>query len=182
MALTPGRERLLACHPENFLHSLHPKLQPIASMKLLRLAFIAALATAASALAQNASLTADQTTLAPAGGVVALTASVSYDGEPGAVGWSIALPANWSLVSVSGPNVPAIAPESGSTGTLEFAYTAVPSQRAEFVVQVRYPAGTTSGTATPTVLVRSGGRLATVGPAAVTFRAPDANTARKSKN
>src|SRR5215217_2782823 len=95
---------------------------------------------ASMAFAQTAALSSDTTTLAPGGGTVTFTATVNYDATPGALGWSIALPADWTLVDVTGPSVPAIAPEPGSAGTLEFAYTAVPAQRAEFSVQVRYPA------------------------------------------
>jgi len=135
-------------------------------MKHLRFALLTLLASA-SALAQSATLASDTTILSNAGGNVALTAAVNYDGEPGAIGWSIELPADWSLVSVGGPNVPAIAPEAGTTGTLEFAYTAVPTQRAEFTVVVRYPANAKTTTATSTVLVRAGGKLNTVTTQAV---------------
>jgi hypothetical protein len=85
------------------------------------------------------------------------------------VGWSIALPADWTLVSVGGANVPEIAPEAGTTGTLEFAYTSAPAGRAEFSVIVKYPAGVKSAKATPTVLVRTAGKLATLNPTAVEF-------------
>lgn len=133
-------------------------------MKSLRLAFALLVCSFASAFAQTASLTADTTVLSPAGGTVSFTATVSYDGEPGAVGWSIALPADWSLVSVSGADVPAIAPEAGTTGTLEFAYTSVPAQRASFVITVKYPANAPTTSATPTVLVRANGKLSTLAP------------------
>jgi len=122
------------------------------------------------AFAQNATLSSDTTALVRSGGTVTLTATADYDATPGALGWSIALPADWTLVSVSGPNVPAIAPEPGSAGTLEFAYTSVPAQRAEFSVQVHYPANASAIKATPTVLVRSGGKLITLTPPAVEFR------------
>ena len=69
-----------------------------------------------------------------------LRATAEYQGEPGALGWALALPADWSLVAINGPQAPAIAPAVGSTGTLEFAYTDVPAKRAEFAVIVRYPA------------------------------------------
>lgn len=151
-------------------------------MKYLRLAIVAALCTAASAFAQNAILTANTTTLVPSGGSVVLTATANYDGEPGALGWAIALPANWTLESVSGPNLPAISPEVGTTGTLEFAFTNVPPQRAEFTVIVRYPAGASSATATPTVLLRGGGKLTTLKPAAIQMRTPDSGPPQRSRN
>ena len=58
------------------------------------------LGAATAAFAQTASLKADSTALAAGGGSVALTASVSYDGQPAALGWEIALPTDWTLVSV----------------------------------------------------------------------------------
>jgi hypothetical protein len=151
-------------------------------MNKLRCLLAAAFLAASSALAQNAALTADQTALAPAGGMVMLTATASYEGEPGALGWSIALPADWSLVSISGPNVPAIAPEPGASGTLEFAFTSVPAGRAEFSVVVKYPANTSAATATPKVLVRSGGKLATLTPAPVQLRGSLPATPQKSRD
>jgi hypothetical protein len=150
-------------------------------MKLLCTASISVLVLMTSAFAQTASLTADQTALAPAGGTIALTATVNYEGEPGAVGWSIALPAEWSLMSVAGPNVPAIKPEAGSTGTLEFAYTNVPANRAEFSVMVRYPANATTAVARPTVIVRAGGKLNTLTPPAVELRA-GATSGQRARN
>lgn len=137
---------------------------------------------ASLARAQTASLAASQTTLSPGGGTVVLTASANYEDEPGALGWAIALPADWTLVSVAGPHAPQIAPQNGSTGTLEFAYTAVPAQRAEFSVTVRYPANAANAAATPTVIVRRGGKLATLAPAPVQLRAADSATLRKSKD
>ena len=151
-------------------------------MNKLRCLLAAALFAAASAFAQNAALTADQTNLAPAGGTVMLTASASYEGELGALGWSIALPADWSLVSISGPNVPAIAPEPGASGTLEFAFTSVPAGRAEFSVLVKYPANAQAATATPKVLLRSGGKLATLSPAPVQLRGRAPTTVQKSRD
>ena len=127
------------------------------------------LLTAGAAFAQNATLQADATALAPAGGQVTLTASVSYDGQPSALGWAIALPGDWTLVSVAGANVPEVSPAVGSTGALEFAYTAAPAAKAEFSVVVRYPAGTAIAKAVPTVLVRANGKLATLSPAPIEF-------------
>lgn len=151
-------------------------------MKLTRFVALALFAAATSAWAQNAVLTANTTRLAPSGGTVVLTASANYAGEPGALGWEVALPANWSLESVSGANVPQIAPQAGTTGTLEFAYTTVPSQRAEFVMIVRYPAGATTATAKPTVLLRDAGKLTTLKPATIELRTDEAARAQRSRN
>ena len=140
-------------------------------MNYLRFAFVALFCSAAAAFAQTATLSADSNRLAASGGQIVLTATVSYEGEPGALGWAIELPANWSLVSVVGPDAPSVAPSAGTTGTLEFAYTSVPANRAAFSVVVSYPAGAAAANATPTVLVRSAGKLATLKPTAVTFQA-----------
>lgn len=152
-------------------------------MKTIRFLLAGAAAIAASvAFAQNASLSSDTSVMAQSGGTLVLRATADYEGEPGALGWSIVLPADWSLVAVNGPHAPNIAPEAGSTGTLEFAYTTVPAARAEFAVIVRYPANASSTQATPTVLVRSGGKLTTLTPAPVRIRGLDIKTLRRSEN
>lgn len=137
-------------------------------MKTLRFALLS-IVLAATAFAQSASLKANGTKLAADGGTVQLTASVNYDGEPGAIGWSIALPPDWKLAGISGPNVPTVAPEVGSTGTLEFAFSAIPTGRVEFSILVTYPSGTATAKAAPTVLVRKDGKLTTLTPAPVEF-------------
>lgn len=116
-----------------------------------------------------ASLSAEDTALVPGGGSVALTATVTYGEQPGALGWSIVLPADWSLVSVAGANIPGIVPEAGNSGTLEFAYFTIPANRAEFKLVVRYPAGATAAKAAATVLIRANGKLVTLEPAPVDF-------------
>jgi hypothetical protein len=152
-------------------------------MKTFRLLLAASATLAASwAFAQSASLTSDTTVLAQSGGTLVLRATAEYMGEPGALGWAIALPADWSLVAINGPQAPAVAPEAGSTGTLEFAFTAVPAGRAEFSVIVRYPANAPSTQATPTVLVRSGGKLTTLTPAPVELRGVEAGATAKRTN
>jgi hypothetical protein len=99
-----------------------------------------------------------------------LRAVAAYEGTPGALGWEVVLPADWSLVAINGPQVPNIAPEAGSTGTLEFAYAAIPANRAEFSIIVRYPGNAPSVRATSTVLLRSGGKLTTLKPEPVVMR------------
>ena len=140
-------------------------------VSLLRALVVLALVFGATALglAQSAVLTAETKALAAGGGTVTLAATANYEGQPGALGWSIALPADWFLVSVSGPNPPGIAPEAGSAGTLEFAYFAIPANRAEFKFVVRYPPGAATAKATPTVLIRANGKLVTLEPAAMAF-------------
>ena len=131
-------------------------------------------ALTSNVVAQTASVSVDNPNLAPGGGGVVLTASVAYDGQPGALGVAVQLPVGWTLVSVAGVNVPAIAPESGSTGTLEFAYTQVPANGVRFSLVVRYPEKAVSASVVPTVLVRSNGKLATLLPAPIAFRGAEA--------
>jgi hypothetical protein len=134
---------------------------------------VVTLLLAATLHAQTATLTGNTAALSRSGGTVILTATATYDGTPGALGWSIAVPADWTLVAVTGPNLPGIAPQSGSTGTLEFAFTGVPPQRAEFAVEVRYPAGAGPTPVAATVLVRASGQLVTLKPTPVEFRPAD---------
>lgn len=133
---------------------------------LLALAFLALLPWTA---AQTAALSADNPHLAQSGGTLALTATLSYEGSPGAIGWSIDLPADWSLVNVAGQTRPQISPEAGTRGTLEFAFTEAPAGRAEFTIVVRYPANAPSFAAKPTVILRQNGQLAQLKPAPVTL-------------
>lgn len=137
---------------------------------------------ASMAFAQTATFTSDTNALAAGGGTVTLTATTNYDDPPGALGWSIELPADWALVSTSGPNVPAISPEPGSSGTLEFAFTTLPAQRAEFTVQVRYPANAATARVTSTVLVRGGGKLTTLTPPVVELRSTSAGSRSQGRN
>ena len=148
---------------------------------LLSLSLIAVFA-AVGLRAQSASLSSDTTVLAPSGGNVTLRAVADYEGEPGALGWSIKLPADWSLVAINGPHVPEIKPEAGAGGELEFAFTNVPAAKAEFSVIVSYPANSSSVAATSTALVRSGGKLTTLAPAPVQMRGVDSGGERRSRN
>jgi hypothetical protein len=166
------------------MQTVHLVLQsPIHIMKTLRTLLVSLAALAVStALAQNASLSSDTPVLAQSGGTLVLRATADYEGEPGALGWSIALPADWSLVAINGPHVPSIAPEAGSTGTLEFAFTSVPAARADFSVIVRYPANAPTTQATSTALVRANGKLSTLTPAPVQMRGLDLGGVQRSRN
>ncbi len=119
------------------------------------------------ALAQTAALKASASALAPAGGTLTLTATASYTARPQALGWAIVLPADWTLVGISGSNVPEIAPVAGEGGVLEFAFTAVPPVGAEFSVVVRYPPAAPKAEIAATVLVRADGKLTTLRPPVV---------------
>lgn len=131
---------------------------------------------------QTAALTATSNELAPRGGVVQLGAVLTYDGQPGAVAWSISVPAGWSLVSVSGPNLPAIAPPAGAGGVLEFAFTSVPLGRVDFSILVRYPAGLPAAAVGATAYLRADGKLSTLTPAKLSFRrqVPEPDLSKKN--
>jgi hypothetical protein len=137
------------------------------------LLLLASLVLAPLAGAQTAALKADNPHLAPSGGTLALTATLTYEGAPGAIGWSVELPADWSLVSVAGQTPPQIAPEAGTRGTLEFAFTEAPAARAEFTIVVRYPASAPSFSAKPLVILRQDGQLSQLKPAPVAFVGDD---------
>jgi hypothetical protein len=134
---------------------------------ILRCATITAALCATAAFAQEAKLTADATTLSDKGGVITFTATTTYGQTPGALGWSIVLPADWSLVAVAGTHVPDIAPARDATGTLEFAYTSPPASGASFMVTARYPGGAVAARVTSTAIVRTNGKLATLNPAPI---------------
>lgn len=119
--------------------------------------------------AEQAALTASTERLSPAGGAVTLTATSVYEGQPAALGWEIELPAGWSLVSVSGANLPGVAPEPGATGTLEFAFIAVPPGGASFSATVRYPPQTAHGTLHSVVVLRANNKATTLRPEPVVF-------------
>lgn len=128
-----------------------------------------ALGTLLPAFAQLTEFRSDVGRLSPAGGQVKLTAAVTYEDAPGAIGWSITLPVGWKLVALSGPHLPAVAPEIGSTGQLDFAYSVIPAQRAEFSLAVSYPAGADSGRVPAVVIVRRDGKLTTLAPEEVSL-------------
>jgi hypothetical protein len=94
--------------------------------------------------AQTASLTADSTTLAAGGGTVSIAATITYSGRPSALGWTITLPAGWSY---AGGDNPGVAPSSGQTGALDWAFTSIPASPARLTFRANYPAGQ-SGAAT----------------------------------
>jgi hypothetical protein len=137
-------------------------MKPIISAMAALLLGCCALPT--SGLAQTASLTTRTNDLSPNGGEITLLAALGYNERPAALGWSIALPAGWSMVRLGGGDGPQVAPEPGTTGTLEFAYTSVPDFMASFAVTVRYPAGLGGAKIASTVIVRTNGKVMTLTP------------------
>jgi hypothetical protein len=119
-----------------------------------------------------AALSGNNAQLAPQGGTVVLTATASYDNNPAALGWEVVLPPDWSLVAVSGANIPDIAPTKGSTGTMEFAFVTIPAGKAEFALEVAYPPNAASTTVESSALFRGDGKLTTVRPEPLTITAP----------
>ena len=149
---------------------------------ILRIASLAAALCATAVFAQEAKLTADASTVSEKGGIISFTATATYEQTPGALGWSIVLPADWTLVTVTGLNPPEIAPAADATGTLEFAYTNAPASTASFIVSVRYPANTPATKVTSTAIVRTNGKLATLAPAAIALQRAAAAGARQRQN
>lgn len=60
-----------------------------------------------------------------------------------ALGFRDIAPAGWTLASVGGPNAPQLAPANGSSGTLEFAWFAIPPFPATFTYTLNIPPSTT---------------------------------------
>jgi hypothetical protein len=127
-------------------------------------ALLGCCALTSSGLAQTANLTTRTNDLSPNGGELTLLAALGYNERPAALGWSIPLPAGWSMVRVGGGEGPQVVPEPGTTGTLEFAYTSVPDYMASFAVTVRYPAGSGGAKIASTVIVRANGKVMTLTP------------------
>lgn len=130
-------------------------------------ALLAALLTTTVGFAQSASLTADRPA-ASAGEVVTIAAAVTYAGTPGALGWSVTLPVGWSYVGTSGPDVPAVLPQQGATGTLEWAFMDAPANAARFSFSVKAAGKPVTQQISGKALVRSNGRQTTAEAAPVT--------------
>ena len=91
--------------------------------------------------AQDALLTVESNRLSRFGGTIKLSASVTYEQVPGALGWSVSLPDGWALVETSGVRRPEIVPSAGATRKLEWAFVSIPESPAKFEFVVSYPAG-----------------------------------------
>lgn len=93
-----------------------------------------------NAVAPSATLTTNASTYAAAGGTVTLTATIAYGNEPTSLGFQIDLPSGWSYEG--GVGEPAIKPEPGTTGALEWAYSSgFGTGSSNFSFTLRYPAG-----------------------------------------
>ncbi|MBI5767102.1 MAG: hypothetical protein HZA93_04855 [Verrucomicrobia bacterium] len=125
------------------------------------LVLAASLLTASIGFGQSASLVADKSAVA-SGAELTLTASATYEGTPSAMGWSVTLPAGWSYVSTTGPDVPAITPQAGATGTIEWAFTESPAGVAHFRFTVKATGKAGDSVLKARVLLRAAGKQQTV--------------------
>jgi hypothetical protein len=125
--------------------------------RFLLLAPLFLLGSLAPAQTPSASLTASASSYAVSGGELTLTAAVAYPGlTPSAVGYTVNLPAGWTLTRIAGPNAPEVRPPVPASGPLEFAYTSFPSGGASFTLTVTYPAALSSPqTITASAIYRS---------------------------
>ena len=65
-----------------------------------------------------------------------VTHTVEYEGKAAALGVKVTLPEGCSFVAVKGENAPAVAPQAGATGTLEFAWIDIPASGFTFAYVV----------------------------------------------
>lgn len=109
-------------------------------------------------------LMADSPNTLTSGGTLTFTATASdYPSDTTALAWAVTVPAGWSYTTGTGE--PNIAPSTGTTVLLEWAYFDVPASSAAFTFQVSYPGDVivdsqvtaevilrNSGTTAPTIL------------------------------
>jgi hypothetical protein len=138
-------------------------------MKFRRI-FLSSVALAAASLgfAQSATLSGDKSSVA-SDAELTLTFSATYAGAPGAMGWSVSLPEGRSYVSTSGSDIPAIAPQAGATGTLEWAHTYAPVGVAHFRFTVKAAGKPGEAQLKGTLLLRAAGKQQTIESAPVGF-------------
>ena len=74
------------------------------------------------------------------GSTVTITNTLSFSGAATGLGWSSTLPAGWTLVSHGGA-VAEVKPSVGEGGTLEWAWTSIPTSPLTFTYTVLVPAG-----------------------------------------
>jgi len=78
----------------------------------------------------------------PDGGTVTVILTLGYPGKTLSVlGAIIPLPSGWAYKAVGGINPPPFPPDSGTTGSAEFAYLNPPTNKASFEVTLEYAAG-----------------------------------------
>jgi hypothetical protein len=72
-------------------------------------------------------------------GTATVNCTITYSGQPSALGWSVAIPSGWSYQS--GQNEPGVHPSPGESGTLAWAWTSIPPSPVQFSYTLRVPAG-----------------------------------------
>lgn len=146
------------------------RLRPLAALA-------AALLGGVPAFAQTASLVADSVTYQAAGGTLTLTVTFAYPATPTALGLEVVLPDGWTYVGGTGE--PAVKPESGTTGLLEWAYTGgFGATASSFTFTVGYPAGLTgTQTLSASAVYRSPLTALNVAPVTLAPEGPPAPTA-----
>jgi uncharacterized delta-60 repeat protein len=82
------------------------------------------------------------------GGTATITNTLNYTGEASSLGWSVTLPAGWSFAGNAGA-VAEIGPKAGDTGTLSWAWTAMPASPVVFTYTVNVPAGESAARTLP---------------------------------
>ena len=109
-------------------------------------------------MADSAEITTADSKMDPGGGELVLAVRVEYETTPAALGAQLGLPAGWSLISVSGRTPPEIAPQTGTTNRLEFAWTNAPGDQVNFEITVAYPAGAPAVNLSGEVIIRAKGK------------------------
>lgn len=102
--------------------------------------------TALSAVAANTvTVTPSATSYSAAGGNLTIAVTLSYTGSLAGLDFELKTPVGWKFTSVSGTNVPQIAPTPDDLGAagLAFAYSSIPTASASFSFVVSYPANLT---------------------------------------
>jgi hypothetical protein len=119
--------------------------------------------------------TSSSAALAPGGGSVSLTARIAFSGTPSALGWTITIPPGWSYAG--GTDEPGIKPFVGQNGgTLEWAWTSIPTSPAQFTFNVNYPAGASGGTISGRAIYRESGVLQQIDAVTLAFSAASVDT------
>jgi hypothetical protein len=95
------------------------------------------------------------------GATLTLTNTLTFPVSTTGLGWSVSLPAGWSFASDAGAGE--VRPVAGDTGTLEWAWTAVPVSPVSFTYTVNVPAGASGEQLIAAdAIIRSGGTVSRV--------------------
>ena len=76
------------------------------------------------------------------GGTLTITNTLGYAGAISGLGWEVLIPSGWTFVSAGG-NLGNVAPVVGTTGLVEWAWTAPPANPMNFSYTLAVPAGQT---------------------------------------